>query len=437
MIRKCFLIPLSGVLTKYNLSRDLKFLEKSQWWTKKKLENYQNEKLKKMVKHAYDNVPYYHRIFKKEGINLEKIKTKEDLKKIPTLSKDDIRKNLDNMKATNVINLVENHSSGSTGEPLKYYTTKYVDSHNWAQVLRQWVWNEYNLGDPYVKISLNKREFFIKKIQDFIMNCIYIHIFDINEKTLIREVVKIKKSKAKILYSYASSIYLLARYMKEAGITNDKIKAVITQGDILFPHYRKLIESQFGCKVFDSYGGDGIAVSFECEKHKGYHIADENVIVEFLRNGERVSEGKLGEIVLTGLNNYGMPLIRYKIKDLGTPSDSICSCGRNLSMMGDIKGRDTDIVVLANGNFLIVHFFTWLFEYIEGVDQFQVIQNSLDNILVKIVKNNKFKKSDFEYIENTIKSKMGEAELNIEFVESIPLTKSGKRRFVISNVKKW
>ena len=419
------------------IQKNLAFLNKSQWWKSEQLEELQNKKLRVLIRHAYRNVPYYHRVFKENNIKPDDIKTKDDLVKLPFLTKDIIRKNLPDLLAKNILKsqFMECHSSGSTGEPLKYYLSKEAYSHGWAQTFRCWGWVGYELGDPYVKISLNPRKKLVEKIQDKLMNCTYMYAFDITEETLENQLKRIKNSKAKIIRGYASSMYLLAKYLEDIKKPEIRMDAIMTTGDNLFPHYREAIESQFGCKVFDGYGGESTPIAFECEKHEGYHLCNENVIIEFLRKNEQVSSGELGEIVFTSLDNFVMPFIRYNIRDIGVPSDELCSCGRGLSLIKSIEGRDTDIVVTPEGKFLVVHFFTILFEYIKGVDQFQVIQESIDNLKVKIVKNEKFTEQDSRCIVDEIKRYMGQdVAVDIDYVASIPLTRSGKRRFVISKV---
>ena len=429
--------PAMELYSQTTIKKNLAFLNKSQWWTPEQLGELQNKKLRALVRHAYRNVPYYRRLFNENDIRPDDIKTINDIRKIPYLTKDLIRENLTDLLAQNISSsrYMKFHSSGSTGEPLNYYMDKEAYSQSWAQTFRCWGWGGYRLGDSYVKISLNPRTTITKKIQDRLMNCTYIHAFDINERTLKNQISKIKNSKAKIIRGYASSMYLSAKYLENVMNLDVTLDAIMTTGDMLFPHYRKLIESQFGCKVFDGYGCESTSIAFECEEHKHYHLCDENVIVEFLRKNELVSYGKLGEIVFTSLNNYVMPLLRYRTNDMGTPLAGTCQCNRGLSLMKSIEGRDTDIVVTPNGNLLIVHFFTWLFEYISGVSQFQVIQNSIDEISVKILKNDRFTDEDLNHIKKVIGNGVGDGvTINIEFVDFIPLTKSGKRRFVISKV---
>jgi len=420
------------------ISSYLKWLNKTQWWKLKDLERLQNKKLRALIKHAYDNVPYYHRLFKKLGLRPEDIRTKEDLQKLPVLTKEDIRRNLNDMLARNMprSRFIEAHSSGSTGEPLKYYVDKLAYSIGWAQTFRCWSWVGYRLGEPYVKISLNPRTKLIKKVQDKLMRCIYIYSSGINNDNLIGYLKKMRN--AKIIRSYASSAFMLANMIEKIGIDERFLptpRAIATTGETLYNHWRRTIENVFECPVLDGYGGESTPVAFECPMREGYHVCTESVIVEILRNNEQVSSGEIGEVVITNLDNWAMPFIRYKLNDLATPSDEPCSCGRGLPMLESIQGRDTDIVITPNGSFLVVHFFTILFEYIEGVDQFQVIQEKIDRLKVKIVRNDKFTENDLRYIVSQIKKHAGEnMEIEVEFVDHIPPTRSGKRRFVISKV---
>jgi phenylacetate-CoA ligase len=174
----------------------------------------------------------------------------------------------------------------------------------------------------------------------------------------------------------------------------------------------------------------------------GSHLVDkiikeepENLVVEFIKQNEHVSAGELGEIVLTDLTNYGMPFIRYKIEDAGKPSDDTCSCGCGLPLMQSIEGRVPDMIITPGGKVLIVHFFTGLFEHIEGVDQFQILQEKTDELIVRLVKNSKFSDTDEVRIIREVQGYAGEEmEIVMEFVEEIPVSRSGKRRFVISKV---
>ncbi|WOF16349.1 phenylacetate--CoA ligase family protein [Methanoplanus sp. FWC-SCC4] len=419
------------------IQRHLDFIKTTQWWSAEDLEKLQLKKLRAMIIHSYENVPYYHRLFRENNLQPDDIKCKLDLKKIPVLSKDIIRKNQNDLLAQNISSskIMKTYSSGSTGEPFSYFLDLNSYSAGWAQTFRCWGWGGYEIGDHYVKISLNPRTSAHKKMQDLLLKTKYVYALQLNEETILEEIEKIRKFRPKIIRGYASHLYAIAKLMEKSDIEYSGA-SITTTGDMLFPHYRDAIERQFNCRVFDAYGGEGTPVSFECEEHRGYHISDEDVIVEFLREGSEVSTGETGNITFTNLNNYAMPFIRYEINDLGKPSDEKCSCGRCLSMMEQIEGRDSDIIITPRGDIFVVHFFTIFFEYIEGVDQFQVIQEEKNKILIKLKKNEHFNDSDYYLIKERLQEKMGDdMEIIIDVVDEIPLSgRSGKRRFVISKV---
>lgn len=408
-----------------DITSRLRFLNETQWWKAERLEELQNRRLRMMIKHAYENVPYYRRIFKERNLDPNDIKEKDDLRKLPILTKDDIRKNLTDLIARNVpkSKFIEAHSSGSTGEPLKYFLDKRAYSMGWAQTFRCWGWAGYRIGDKYVKISLNPRKGIKKRIQDALMRCTYIYSSGIREDNV--EVYLKKMIGSKIIRSYASSAYMLAKLGESKDVP--KPNAFATTGEILYDRWRKKIEEVFETMVLDGYGGESTPIAFQCPSG-AYHVCAESVILEVLR-GDEPTDG-MGEVVITNLDNWAMPLIRYKLNDIVTPSNG-CDCGRDLPTLKSIEGRDTDIVITPNG-FLVVHFFTILFEYIEGVDAFQVVQEEMDRLTIKIVKNNKFKEKDKEYIKNKIREHAGDINIEFEFLEKIP--SKNKRRFVISKV---
>ena len=431
------LFPIMERLSGTEIQHRLRELEKSQWFTRAEIEQNQEQKLRALIQHAYENVPYYHRIFRERGIQPEDIRTKGDLEKIPLLTKDIIRNHFNELVAVNIpkSHRIVLHSSGSTGEPMKYYIDKATYSAGWAQTFRCWGWAGYSLGEPYVKISLNQRKTIYKKFQDRLMNTRYIYASGITEENISQIISEIQQFNPKIIRGYASYMYLLAKNMEKNGITYSG-SALATTGDILYPKYRKSLVQQFNCKVFDGYGGEGTTAAFECESHEGLHICEEDVLVEFLSNNEKAAPGELANIVFTNLNNYAMPFIRYDIRDLGIYTDEVCSCGRELALMKSIEGRDADIVITPKGDYLVLQFFKILFEYFEGVDQFQVVQESLNELRVKIIRNEKFRETDLTQIHDQIQERMGStAKIRIEFVDDIPVYgRSGKRRFVISNV---
>lgn len=438
-IARNVILPLADIATGTKISKYLKFLEKTQWWSREELQEYQNKKLRALIKHAYENVPYYHRIFRENNLTLDDIKTTEDLVKLPIITKDVIRANFPDdivSKKYNQKKIILSSSSGSTGEPLQYFSTKSFYSQIIAAELRGWGWMGYRVGDRYIKISVNPRRILSKRIQDRLMRCSYIHLGELNDKSMEKCVKAMRQIRPKIIRGYPVPMFILVKFMKRNNIDDIRPKAITTTGETLFGHHRKAIESQFDCKIFDEYGGEGVPKVFECEEHDGYHIAIENGYIEILKNNDLAAPGERGEIIVTNFENYATPFIRYKINDIGVLSDEKCPCGRGLPLLKSILGRDTDIITTPHGGLITNQFFLSFFEWFEGIDQFQVIQEKLDKITIKIAKNSKFSGKDLNKIQTEVQKYVGnDINLYIKFVDKIPLAKSGKRRFVISKVK--
>jgi len=430
-------LPVSDLALGRSISKYRRFLEKSQWWSQGQLKEYQNEKLRALIKHAYTNVPYYQELFDEMKLKPEDIRTTDDLLKLPILTKEIIRENFPhNIVAKNIPKkqMMLIGSSGSTGEPLQYYSTKGAYSFNLACNIRGWYWFGFRMGDRFIKLSQNPREGFINKLQDKVQRCEYVLSQSLTQKDIKDIVELVRSSKARTIRGYPSTLYILAGYIKVQGIKDIKPLAVTTTGEIIFDHVRELVESQFHCPVFDAYSGEGGANVFECQTHEMYHISDEYAFTELIRDGERVEEGK-GEIVSTNLWNYAVPFIRYNVKDVGVSTPKKCSCGRGLGVLERVQGRDSDILVTLSGKHLIVHYFTGYFEWVDSVEQFQVLQNEPDKLTLLLIGNEKFNDEAKSKIQSDIGEYIGEdMELEIRIVEDIPLTRSGKRRFVIRNI---
>jgi len=243
------------------------------------------------------------------------------------------------------------------------------------------------------------------------------------------------KFKPKIIRGFSSAVYLYARYLRENHIEGIKPKAVITTAEVLFEHQRKLIEEVFNCNVYDGYGSRETSLSAQqCEAKDGYHISDENSIVEFLKDGEAVSPGESGEIIITDLHNQVMPWIRYAIEDLGTPMDEECSCGRKLSMMKSIEGRMNDIIVTPDGRRIRMP--AYLFGNMEGIREIQFRQHAKNQLSVDIVKSGEFSDIEVERFLGQMKQHLGnDIGIELRFVDEIQKSSSGKKRFIISDIK--
>lgn len=439
-------------------TRELKYLkelEETQWWSNKELQEMQNKKLQSLIKHAYANVPYYRKIFNERGLVDNDIQTVNDLYKLPILTKDDIRQNYQDMQANDFKRWRPCHitTGGSTGEPLMYYVTKDALSINMASIYRGLSWAGFKFGDK--KITLGGSRLVSDKRQNIkgwlVNKLIYrnlpISTLDMTDEKINRYICQINKYKPKFIYGYASALYLIANYLKKNKINVIQPEAIFSTAEMLLPHYRKEIEDVFKCEVFDFYGTcDGGPQALECFTHQGYHVSSEKAILEFLdNNGTPVSPGNPGEIITTDLHNYAMPFIRYAVGDIATPTGERCSCGRGLPLIKSIEGRTLDFILLPNGSKVRgLRLIDLFYENISGdyikelatIKQFQVIQDSLDELVVLIVQDASPTIAETQYIKSElIKAFNYPMNINIEFVNTIPQTKAGKKKYIISNIQ--
>lgn len=420
----------------------LRSLEKSQWNTLPEVQRIQLIKLKSLVKHAYDNVPVHHRKFKELGLKARDVRSLEDLKKFPIMRKKDLANGFPDTIARNykTEGLKTGCTSGSTGKPLRWYLDKRAFQRNMASYFRFASWYGVHLGDKIASVStaspwrIARRH---RRRTSAFMRLLMLTAYKISEQTLHDFSVILRKFKPKALRGFTSPIFLISEFLRKEGIIDITPSAVITTGEPISIFQRRSIESAFNCSLFDFYGSSEIeSIAQECEEHHGLHINAEERIVEFIRDGEDVSSGEKGEMVITDLNNYAMPFVRYDTEDVGIPTNEPCGCGRGLPLIEDIKGRTCDLIVAKDGSLIPGEFFALPAPYIlhnhEWVQQFQIIQPSKEELLVKIVKSAEPQQQDLEYLKNQVQKYVGKVRVKIRFVDSIPATT--KHRFTISHV---
>ena len=207
---------------------------------------------------------------------------------------------------------------------------------------------------------------------------------------------------------------------------------------VLHDFERKKIERVFDCKVTNRYGCEEVSlIASECENHSGLHLNSDSLIVEFIMDGKNVSSGSPGAIVVTDIINYGMPFIRYKLGDVGVPSDHECSCGRSYPIMEKVEGRVADYIVMPDGSLISGISLTENFAMkLPEIKQLQIIQEKVDNIIFKIVKGEGFSSDSEKKIKSAAIERFGmRINFTYDYVNQIPQEASGKYRFCISKVK--
>jgi phenylacetate-CoA ligase len=430
------LLPLGDVISRQQVMQAYRFYSESQWWDRERLVAYQNDLLKETIRTAYLEVPFYKRLYDEKGVNIEDIASAEQLPLLPPVNKPMLRAAYDDCIRDTGYTRHEYFTSGSSGQPFAVVADSLSMSQARALMLLRASFSGWEIGEPCLQTGMTLQRGLVKGLKDLLLRTHYVSAFDLSDETLDVYLDTIEKKKLKYVMGYAGSMYLLAVRAAETGFDR-KLEGVVSWGDNLYSHYRSMIETQFGCRVTDTYGcGEGIQIAAQCGMNDGaYHVFMPHVIVEIVdENDQPVPRGEVGNILLTRLDAGAMPLVRYRVGDLGRAhlSDS-CPCGRGLTMLAKIEGRDSDVIRTPNGNKLIVHFFTGIFEYYKSIRDFCVVQHEDGSVTVKIVPGPDFQMSDWEKISREILEKGDKAlKLRPEIVSEISDRSSNKRRFVIS-----
>lgn len=336
-------------------------LLKSQWWSLGDLQAMQLEKLKALVKHAYEQTPFYRQLYDAQGITPDTIQSLADVQKLPIITRQDVREHREDMVTRDCDRhlLAPVTTSGSTGEPLGiYHDREMSELSESAYILRQWGWAGYRFGDRYASlrgqiIRLVDRNGKIR-MWDYntLNNQLVLLAQDTSLDTLTRAAQLLQVFKPRFLYTYPSTLEILARYLQAQAIDNIRVEATFAESETLYPHQRTLIEAQFGGKVFGGYGHSERTVdAVECDHHTGYHVCMEYGLLELTDDaGEVITEpGQLGRVVGTGFDTHHMPMIRYETDDLALYAMQPCGCGRALTLIEDFKGRIPEYLVTKAG----------------------------------------------------------------------------------------
>lgn len=427
------LLPSERLFRKY-----IRELEESQWYSPQQLEELQNEKLRRIIWHAYDNVPYYRKIFDERSLKPKDIQCGSDLKRLPILNKDDVRRNFNELQAENKEQYKPTlrGTSGSTGMPLKFLLDRNNMIWERAHGARSRLWGGVKgiykgadlhssvLGDKFYQFDHSYRTTLI------------LSSFHLNPDNINKYVKILNEFSPQYIHGYPSALHYLCKLMLEKGLNSTQPVMIQTASEILLPSQRKIIEEQFRCKVFNYYGNsEHVSSISECEKG-GYHIHSEYGIIEFVNQSrEATKEGELSEMICTGLNNFSMPLIRYYIGDTAINKSRKCSCGRGLPLVDSLEGRTNDVIITSDGRNIPASGMTLAFNKCENIIQYQLVQNDVDELVINIQKTKKYSQEDHDFMLSQVRSRIGaEMRVVVNFVDDIPRTAAGKYKFMISNI---
>ncbi len=421
------------------------WLKSLEFSSRDELHRLQLRRLRSLLQHAYLTVPYYKRTFDAAGFKPSQIENIADISKIPLLSKQDVRENVHFAMFSDLHDKKEMHkinTSGSTGEPFVCYADKFQLEMRFATTLRALEMSGWKFGDRQLRLwhqtlGMSRTQAFKERLDAWFMRRHFIPAFEMSEDSLKSLIKTIEKKKPVLIDGYAESLNFIA--IASTSRSKHSPRAVMSSAQQLTDSTRAQIENQFGAKVLDKYGSREFSgIAYQCLESQHHHVQDESYVLEVLVDGRPAKVGEVGEVVVTDLNNFSMPLIRYRIGDMAIAVDQTpCRCGRPHSQIGAISGRTQALISCTNGVWLPGTFFAHFFKDFDfAVQHYQITQETSEKFTLKLVPKSQFTDVVKGRIIDDLKAYTGQEQIiEVSLVDEIPLLKTGKRTPVVSDVK--
>lgn len=414
----------------------LKLLRQSQWWDAERVRRFQWDEVMRLLAHVFASVPYLRHKYESAGIELRDIRTWEDFRRLPPLTRDEVNEHGRDLCSTAYRGKLLPHATGgSSGTPTRFFRT--YESYDWRTAAKDRVysWSGWRPGERSVYLwgapvgHHSTRELWKTRAFEYVQRQLIVNTFSQNE-ALWRDVYdKILNYRPVLIVGYVSSLEQFANFLKIQRLTPPKVRSVIAAAEPLFPAVRSTIEAAFDAPIYNTYGSrEFMSIAGECEHRAGLHVNAENLVVE--TRDSRSHEPS--EILVTDLHNYGMPFVRYATGDLGIISAADCPCGRGLPMLQSIEGRVLDSLRTADGRTVPGEFFPHLLKEVPEFAQYRVEQRTLDHVVISAVLHKPLSESSEALLREEIGKVFGSAtRWEVQAVTEIPQLRSGKRRVTI------
>lgn len=429
-------LPAGDIISGTKISKQLGYWREVAKLPEDTITKFSRGNLNQILDFATKSIPFY------SDISLNHIQDPEErLLSFPIMQKEDIRNNLENLLSTRKSDLIEYSSSGSSGIQGTVYMNKKEQSIIRAIMLLWWEWAGYGFDKQTIQTGITPKRGFLKSLKDLILKVNYVSAFKISEDEILDLLNKYRQRKNLFFAGYPSSLNAFAEIALKHSLKDVKFDSAVCWGDKLFDHYKNNIKEAFGCDVKETYScNEGFLVG--AKKDLDYfYIMSPHVYVEIVdKDSYPVPDGELGYVLLTRLDCFSMPLIRYYVGDLAIklPREKYPE-NREMyfPLLEKVIGRDTDIVITASGKRLIVHFFTGIFEFVPEIKQFMVIQKDISGIEINYIPTSGFTPAVLERLDKIFYDKLKE-KLNVTWkaVDQISPTASGKPQLIQSFIGK-
>lgn len=418
-----------------------KFLVESEKYNLNQIYEYQLRKLQFICQYAYDYVPYYKKLFDECGFDTKQFRYIDQIQKIPFLTKEILQKEKEQLVSKEFSKDKWDYftTGGSTGIPTGLYSSKNLV--NKENAFFSYIYGKQGFNSHLSKHVILRGNFIGSDEQAITRekNRIYFSSYYMTDKNMDRYIEIIRNERIPYIRAYPSAIYMLANYMKKNSIEPiNTVKRIFLASENVYPEHRRLIEEMFGGKTFAHYGHvERVCLAPECEEMQYYHLMWQYGYTELLNNKNQnaITEGETVEIIGTSFDNCGMPLIRYRTMDMAEYTSQRCPKHPECILLKKIKGRLQEVLITKTGRYISMTAINMHSPVFDNVKQFQFYQNNPEYCIFKIVREDTYTEIDEKNIYIELKKKLGnDIDLKIEYVDSIPKTRSGKYRFLIQEL---
>lgn len=399
----------------------------------------QSAHLRDMLSYAFERVPHYRNLARTLGCSPQEIRSVDDLRVLPILTRNGVRERYAELCPDAGAHKCETRSTGgTTGTPITYRLSREDRFLGAALMYRGWGYAGYTPGDRMValggrSLGISENPGMAAQVQAIARNLTRLSAFDMSESALDSYIACINRVRPAFIRGYPGALQVLAHRVLEKRATVWSPRAVFTTSEVLLPHMRESIEKAFGCRVFDGYGlNDGGVSAYECEAHDGLHIDTERSVLEVVDDRGHPLKKGIGRIIATTLTNRAMPLLRYDTGDIGEiDADAVCACGRPRQLLKKVFGRSTDVLITPEGTRVHGWFFLYMFWGLgKGIHEYQVVQESVRDIVVRLVPGDGFDATVIHRIIALTRAQAPGWVVRVDMVDAIPRTEGGKAKFI-------
>jgi len=430
-------------------AKRLRFLaeyERTQYLSREQLERLQADRLSELLRYANENCPFYRKRFAEAGFDpAQPVADPTEIRGIPPLEKSEIQENLETINARGFSSrdITVDQTGGSTGQPIRFQIDSCRMESRTAAMMRHDRWAGLGFGcrsaviwgAPRDKAANTLKSRIRRKI---IGEILWLDTGNLTEQRMLDFNRQLLRFRPNIFVAYANSIVFLARFYRAHGIQPYSPKSIISSAEVLSPEGRILVEEVFRAPIFNRYGCREVSViASECEAHSGMHVMSEGLLVEIVRQNRPVSDGDVGEILVTDLLNRAMPLIRYRVGDAARWISSDCACGRGLPRISSLDGRVTDFLTGTDGQMVSgVFIATYVLAQRPSLGRVQLVQEFVGKVTYFIAPASNFnRQEDLSFLEQSTHKYLGtDTEVRFEIVDDLAIESSGKYRYCKSSV---